>query len=60
MNMKELGEGIRVGFIGAAGFITQMTNLDVVLKVLIGAATLFYIVGKTVKMIRDWNQKDDE
>lgn len=60
VKMKDAFEGIKVCFVGAAGFVTQMSGIDVALKVLIGAVTFVYVAGKTIKMFRDWNRKDKE
>lgn len=58
--MKEAFEGIKVGIIGATGFVTQMTNLDMVFKAIIGLLTVIYLGGKVVKMFRDWRQSDKD
>ena len=60
MNMNERIEGFKVMIASAAGFLTQMSNADVIFKAVIGFLTIVYIGGKIWKMFRDWNRKDNE
>lgn len=39
---------------GGGGFGVLMTNMDLVLKVLIGVSTFIYVVIKTAKEIKKW------
>ena len=49
----EIGRGL---FVGAAGFSVTLTSVDTVVKVLVGVATIGYLLLKCAEIIRDWNK----
>lgn len=51
---KEHGDTIKTLLAGGGGFGVLMTNMDLVLKVLIGVSTFIYVVIKTAKEIKKW------
>ncbi len=42
---------------GTIGFITQLTAVDLALKVIVGGLTAFYIVLKIIEILRGWKKK---
>lgn len=58
--MNERIEGLKVCVASSVGFLTQMSNADVIFKAVIGLLTVIYLGGKCWKMFRDWNRKDNE
>jgi threonine/homoserine/homoserine lactone efflux protein len=57
MAFKENDEIYRVVLASAGGFSAMFTKIDIILKVLIGAATLFYLCLKIKKELSNAKNK---
>lgn len=52
---NDASEGVRVGIIGATGFVTSLTLAEwsAVVSICVGVVTLVYISGKTYYLFRN-------
>lgn len=51
-------DDVRVVIASATGLGVQLANIDVIIKILVGIATICYITSKTIKLWQNKSEKD--